>query len=153
MKQKLYEVVFGTHTKAGRNFDLVLLILIVISVLVVMVESVPEWHRKYHGVLLYVEWGFTILFTLEYILRIAISPNPWKYMRSYWGIIDLLAILPSYLTLIPWISMYGSFRAIRALRQYRHEDLFNLFTWMFTCVCCKSTGCAARHNSHRTGKC
>lgn len=119
MKQKLHEVVFGTHTKAGRNFDLILLILIVISVLVVMIESVPEWHRKYHGALLYVEWGFTVLFTIEYLLRILISPSPWKYVRSYWGIIDLLSILPSYLTLIPWISMYGSFRAIRALRLMR----------------------------------
>lgn len=119
MRAKLYEVVFGTQTRAGRNFDVILLILIVISVTVVMVESVPEWRQSHFDLLRTLEWSFTALFTAEYLLRIWISPNPWRYIKSYWGIIDLLAILPSYLVLIPWISMYGSFRAIRALRLMR----------------------------------
>lgn len=117
MRKKLHEIVFGTTTKAGRNFDLILLVFIVLSVFLVMFESVKAWSAEYPLFFYYSEWGFTIFFTLEYFLRIAISPKPLKYITSTWGIIDLLAILPTYLT--PFISGYTSLRAIRALRLLR----------------------------------
>jgi voltage-gated potassium channel len=117
MKQKLHEIVFGTTTRGGRLFDLVLLFLILISVLIVMFESVPQWSAKYESALYYAEWGFTIIFTIEYLLRIVIAPKPMKYIFSWWGIIDLVSILPTFLT--PFLSGYDSLRAIRALRLLR----------------------------------
>jgi voltage-gated potassium channel len=117
MRQKLYEIIFGTTTRAGRNFDLILLVFILLSVLLVMIESVKVWSAEYPTFFYFAEWGFTIFFTIEYLTRIAISPKPLKYITSTWGIIDLLAIIPTYLT--PFISGYTSLRAIRALRLLR----------------------------------
>ncbi|MFT5780265.1 MAG: voltage-gated potassium channel [Crocinitomicaceae bacterium] len=117
MRKKIHEVIFGTTTRAGRNFDLILLVLIVISVLFVMFDSVPEWGLKYSKLFYYSEWIFTIIFTIEYLLRILIAPKPLKYIFSVWGIIDLLSIIPTFLT--PFLSGYDSFRAIRALRLLR----------------------------------
>lgn len=119
MKKKLYEIIVGTDTKAGRNFDLVLLVFIVISVIIVMIETVPVWYLEYGELLKALEWIFTIIFTIEYLVRIWISPNRWKYITSYWGMIDLVSILPSYLVLIPGISKFASLRTIRALRLMR----------------------------------
>lgn len=117
MREKIHDVIFGTTTKSGRNFDLILLVLILMSVLIVMVESVKSWGDKYETFFYYAEWGFTIFFTIEYLLRIVVARKPMKYIFSTWGIIDLLAILPTYLT--PFISGYTSLRAIRALRLLR----------------------------------
>ena len=119
MKSKLNEIIFGTHTKAGRNFDLVLLALIVFSIVIILIESVPEW-RLIYGVELHVlEWIFTILFSVEYILRVIVAPHPWKYIKSFWGIIDLISILPTFLSLLPFISGYQSIRVVRAMRLLR----------------------------------
>jgi voltage-gated potassium channel len=117
MRKKLHEIIFGTTTKAGRNFDLVLLVLILISVLLVMVDSVPAWEEAYPEFFFYSEWAFTIFFTIEYLLRIIIARKPLRYIFSIWGIIDLLSIIPTFLT--PFLSGYDSFRAIRALRLLR----------------------------------
>lgn len=117
MRAKLHEIIFGTTTKAGRNFDLVLLVMIVLSVMIVLVESVPEWRDAYGNELFYLEWGFTILFSIEYILRILISPNPLRYITSWWGIIDLISIIPTFIT--PLVSGYASFRVVRAFRLLR----------------------------------
>lgn len=117
MRDKLYTVVFGTTTKAGRNFDLVLLVLILISVLVVMVESVPVWRSSYEDLFHIIEWIFTAIFTIEYILRILISPKPIRYIFSFWGIIDLVSVLPTFISL--FVSGYQSLRVIRALRLLR----------------------------------
>ncbi len=117
MKAKLYEIIFGTTTKAGRQFDVVLLFLILFSVLIVMAESVPEWRELYEQEFHIIEWGFTILFTIEYLLRIIISPRPLKYIFSLWGVIDLLSILPTFIT--PFVSGYTSFRTIRSVRLLR----------------------------------
>ena len=119
MKAKLNEIIFGTHTKAGRNFDVVLLILIVFSILMVLIESVPEWRLEYGAVLHILEWVFTIIFSIEYILRIAVAPSPWKYIKSFWGIIDLISILPTFLSLLPFIQGYQSIRVVRAMRLLR----------------------------------
>lgn len=119
MKTKLYEVIFGTHTRAGRNFDVVLLVLILFSVLAILVESVPEWRASYGYELHAIEWVFTIIFSIEYVLRIIVSPNPWKYITSFWGIIDLVSILPTFISLLPFINGYQSLRVVRALRLLR----------------------------------
>lgn len=117
MREKLHEIIFGTTTKAGRNFDLVLLMLILLSVMIVLFDSVPEWRDAYGDELYYLEWGFTILFSIEYLLRILISPKPIKYVISWWGIIDLISIVPTFLT--PFVSGYDSLRVVRAFRLLR----------------------------------
>ncbi len=124
MKKKLYEIIFGTTTKTGKQFDVVLLFLILFSVLIVMFESVPEWRTLYEEELHWVEWGFTILFTIEYLLRILVSPKPLKYITSLWGIIDLISIIPTFIS--PFISGYASFRAIRAVRLLRMFRILKL---------------------------
>ncbi|MCR9172204.1 MAG: ion transporter [bacterium] len=117
MRERLHTVVFGTSTRAGKNFDLILLILILASVLVVLLESVPKWREVYGEELFYIEVGFTVIFTIEYLLRIVISPKPLRYIFSFWGIVDLASILPTFIT--PFISGYHSLVAIRALRLLR----------------------------------
>ncbi|NRA12028.1 MAG: ion transporter, partial [Crocinitomicaceae bacterium] len=78
MRQKLYSIIFGTTSKAGKAFDVILLVFILASVLIVMFESVPEWSREYEDQLFYLDWGFTIAFTIEYFIRIWISEKPLK---------------------------------------------------------------------------
>lgn len=117
MREKLYDIIFGTSTKAGRNFDLVLLVLILTSVMIIMLESIPAVREEYFDALHTTEWCFTALFSLEYIVRIIISPKPLKYILSWWGIIDLVSILPTFIS--PFISGYASLRVIRAFRLLR----------------------------------
>lgn len=117
MKSKLHDIVFGTTTKGGRAFDVVLLILILLSVLNGMFESIPLWELEYEKEFYILEWSFTILFTIEYILRIIISPKPLRYIFSWWGVIDLLSIIPTFIT--PFVSGYDSLRVVRALRLLR----------------------------------
>lgn len=117
MREKLYDIIFGTSTKAGRNFDLVLLVLILTSVMIIMLESIPAVREEYFDALHTAEWCFTALFSLEYIVRIIISPKPLKYILSWWGIIDLVSILPTFIS--PFISGYASLRVIRAFRLLR----------------------------------
>ncbi len=120
LKQKLYVIVFGTETRTGKIFDIVLLWAIVLSVLSVMLESVNELNVRFGEIFTVLEWSFTVLFSIEYILRILISKKPAKYALSFLGIIDLLALLPTYLTLI---TTGGSYliviRTIRLLRVVR----------------------------------
>ena len=89
-----------------------------------MFDSVPAWHARFSEVLYIIEWGFTIIFTIEYVLRIIISPNPLKYITSWWGIIDLVSIVPTFIS--PFVSGYTSLRAIRALRLLRFFRILKL---------------------------
>lgn len=120
LKQRLYVVVFGTETKTGKFFDIILLWAIVLSVVAVMLESVKELNDRFGDIFLIFEWSFTVLFTVEYALRILISHKPKKYAFSFLGIIDLVALLPTYLTLL---TIGGSYlvviRTIRLLRVVR----------------------------------
>ncbi len=119
-KKRLYLIIFGTETKRGKFFDIVLLWMIVLSVLCVMLESVSELDAQYGAIFDVLEWFFTILFTVEYTLRILISEKPGKYAFSFLGIIDLLALLPTYLTLITAGGGYlVVVRTIRLLRIFR----------------------------------
>lgn len=116
-KQKLHEIIFEADTPKGKLFDIVLLVAIFLSVLVVMLESVPDLHNKYWVEFYFIEWFFTALFTVEYILRIWSIKKPWGYVKSFYGIIDLLSILPTYLSL--FIVGSQSLIVIRALRLLR----------------------------------
>lgn len=116
----LYEVIFGTETRAGRVFDEFLLVSIIISVLIVFLDSVPSLNHKYGDIFYYSEWVFTILFTIEYLLRIISFPKASRYIFSFYGVIDLLAILPTYISFIMVGSQYLIIiRILRLLRIFR----------------------------------
>ena len=119
-QQGLYHIFFGTDTRAGKLFDELLLVSIVLSVIVVFLDSVTSIKAEYGRWLFIAEWFFTILFTLEYALRIFTSPKSLRYIFSFYGIIDLLAILPTYLSLIIAGSQYLIvIRIFRLLRIFR----------------------------------
>ena len=124
IKEKLYRIVFFSDTKAGRNFDLILLYLILISFVVVVLESIPDTSPELKEIYFYIEWGFTILFSIEYLLRIILNPKPLKYIFSLWGLIDMLAILPTYLGL--FIGGNHSMQAIRIVRLMRAFRILRL---------------------------
>jgi voltage-gated potassium channel len=120
LRRKIFTIIFGTDTPAGKSFDIILLWLIILSVTVVVLESVSAMRESYHDLFMNVEWIFTIVFTLEYFLRIYTSPKPLKYITSFFGIIDLLAILPSYMGLLFDTSTFLlTIRALRLLRMFR----------------------------------
>ena len=119
-RRRGYVVIFGHDTPAGRAFDLALLVLIALSVVAVMLETVPGIHARYGTALLVVEWFFTLLFTAEYALRLLCVRRPVRYARSFFGVVDLLAILPTYLSLfIVGAQSLVVIRALRLLRIFR----------------------------------
>ena len=120
LKESLNEVIFETKTRPGKLFDVVLLWAIVLSVLTVMLESVNEIRLEFEQLFIILEWLFTVLFTIEYALRLLVVEKPRKYAFSFLGIIDLLALLPTYIALITAGSNYlVVIRTIRLLRIFR----------------------------------
>lgn len=117
IKAKLREIIFGVSTPAGKNFDVILIIFIVLSILMVILESVPSYQSKYGKIFYIIEWVITIFFTIEYFLRIWIVKKPTRYIFSFYGIIDFLSILPSFLGL--YFSRTHSLAVIRGLRLLR----------------------------------
>ncbi|WP_372754646.1 ion transporter [Mariniflexile sp.] len=119
-KIKLHEVIYGTHTRAGKVFDITLLIAIIYSIVIVMLESVESFDSKYHSYFNISEWVITILFSIEYILRIICVNQPKKYIFSFYGIVDLLSTLPKYISFFILDTQFLSvFRALRLLRVFR----------------------------------
>lgn len=119
-KDRLHEIIFEADTKKGKLFDVILLIAILISVFGVILSSVTSIEREYGHLLRFTEWVFTILFTIEYILRIYSIKKPFKYIFSFMGIIDCLSIIPTYLVfLYPPIHVLVDIRAIRLIRIFR----------------------------------
>lgn len=119
-REKWYEAVFEHHTRSGKIFDIVLLVLIIGSITVVLLDSVPSLHLKHKQTFHTLEWIFTILFSIEYVLRIILSKKPSKFIFSFLGIVDLLAILPTYFTLLlPGTQPLLVLRAMRLLRIFR----------------------------------
>ncbi|WP_281632185.1 ion transporter [Flavobacterium luteolum] len=119
-REKVKIVLYGTNTILGRMFDLVLLGLILLSVLLIMLDTVEGVSSKYHEQLLVCEWIITIFFTIEYVLRIISIQKPVKYIFSFYGIIDLLAVLPMYLSIFfPGASILSIVRALRFLRLFK----------------------------------
>ncbi|MFV0541615.1 MAG: ion transporter [Aestuariibaculum sp.] len=119
-KDKIHEVIYGTHTPAGKLFDIVLLIAIIFSIVIVMLESVESFDKKYHSFFNISEWIITILFSIEYILRIVSVKKPKKYIFSFYGGVDLLSTLPKYISFfIVDTQFLAVFRALRLLRVFR----------------------------------
>jgi voltage-gated potassium channel len=119
-RQKIHEIIFEADTTNGKLFDIILLAAILLSIVGVMLESVYEIDRKYHELIIAFEWGFTILFTIEYFFRIYAVNRPFKYIFSFMGIVDLLAIIPTYLIFIlPAAHSLSVIRAIRLIRIFR----------------------------------
>jgi voltage-gated potassium channel len=114
-------IVFGTDTRAGRLFDLAVIICIIASVAAALLDSVPALNQRFHAALYLMEWLFTVLFTLEYLLRLYCIPSPRRqYALSFFGLVDLFAILPTYLSLLlPGASYLLVLRLLRVLRIFR----------------------------------
>ncbi|MDB4655215.1 ion transporter [Flavobacteriales bacterium] len=129
LKLIIEEVIFGVETRWGKGFDVVLLWTIVASLIAIMLESIPSF-REEHGTLLYtIEWIFTIFFTMEYLLRLWVSEKAKDYAFSFLGIVDFLAIIPTYLSLIVVGSQFLLvIRAIRLLRVFRILKLVRYLT-------------------------
>jgi voltage-gated potassium channel len=123
-RTRLHEVIYESNTPAGKAFDVSLLLAIVVSILIVMFDSVEEWHRRYGGLFIVLEWTFTILFTIEYMLRLISLRRPMRYVFSFIGLIDLLAIIPSYLSVL--FVGAQSLLVLRALRLLRIFRIFKL---------------------------
>lgn len=119
-REKIKVVLYGTDTIMGRMFDLVLLGLILLSVVLVMMDTVQGISQKFHTQLLIFEWIITVFFTIEYILRVISIQKPIKYIFSFYGIIDLLAVLPMYLSIFfPGASILSVVRALRFFRLFK----------------------------------
>lgn len=120
LRQKLYVIIFEADTSAGKAFDLALIFFILLSVVLVMLDSISGIHDRWGTFLLWGEWLITVLFTLEYLLRIFVVRRPVRYAFSFYGIVDLLSILPSYLSIIlPGMQFLTTVRILRILRIFR----------------------------------
>lgn len=116
----IHDIIFEADTRLGKTFDILLLVSIVLSIIVVMLESVESVNSRFSTELIELEWMFTIVFTIEYFLRIISIKHPTKYIFSFYGIIDLLSILPTYLSLfLPGGASFMVFRILRLLRIFR----------------------------------
>ena len=127
-RRKMNEIIFGTDTFWGKTFDIVLLVIIILSILTVMLESVKSIANGYGPELKIIEWVFTIMFSIEYIARIIAAPKPFKYIFSFLGIIDFLAITPTFLNI--FFSGSHAFIVIRSIRLIRIFRILKLARYM-----------------------
>lgn len=117
---RLYTTIFEADTRAGRLFDVTLIVTILLSIAVVVADSVPALHERWRQQFTWAEWCFTALFTLEYIARLACTRRPLRYATSFFGVVDLLAMLPTYLALLlPGAHALIDVRVLRLLRIFR----------------------------------
>ncbi|HEX5679075.1 MAG TPA: ion transporter [Alcanivorax sp.] len=129
LRDRWRHIIFGTDTPAGRYFDQLLIVAILASVAAVMLDSVQSIHQQYGPWLYGAEWFFTLLFTFEYIIRLWVSDRPVRYARSFFGVVDLLSIIPTYLSLfLPGANYLLTIRALRVLRVFRVLKLAHLMT-------------------------
>ncbi|GGP72818.1 ion transporter [Shewanella ulleungensis] len=120
LKQKLRNIIFGTETPEGKRFDIILMICIVLSVVLIFIDTIEHINEQYGQLISIAEWSFTVLFTVEYILRLYCSLNRLHYARSFFGVVDLVSILPSYLGLIfPGANVALALRVLRLFRVFR----------------------------------
>ena len=133
LRTRLHEIIFEADTRPGFWFDVVLMVSIVASVIVVMLDSVGDLNVRYGRLFLILEWSFTLLFTVEYLLRLWIIEKPSKYAFSFFGIVDLLSVLPSYLSLfLPGGHYLLAIRTLRTLRIFRILKLAHYLVEMNT---------------------
>jgi voltage-gated potassium channel len=119
-RRRWFSVIFESDTKAGRRFDIALLVTIAASVVVVLCESVPELARPYAGAFLAAEWVFTLLFTAEYVSRLVCVDRPLRYARSFFGLVDLASVVPMYVAaFVPGLHVLIDIRILRMLRAFR----------------------------------
>ena len=124
-RQNIKTIIFGTDTRAGKLFDEILILAIILSIITVLLESVTEYRQQYGQILNSAEWFFTIIFTIEYFLRMYCIRIPTSYVFSFYGIIDLLAIIPTYISiLLPGSQALSVIRILRVLRIFRILKLF-----------------------------
>ncbi len=128
LRDKIHEIIFEADTPAGKTFDVILLILILFSVIVVMLETIKTLQVEHRTFFYYIEWIFTIIFTIEYILRIYSTRHPKSYIFSFYGIVDLLSIVPTFISI--FIVGTQSLLIIRALRLLRVFRIFKLVSFM-----------------------
>lgn len=120
LRQRIHEIIFEADSPAGKLFDAALLVLILASVVVVVLESVASIRTQYGTTLKVLEWGFTLLFTVEYLLRLVSVRRPLKYATSFFGVVDVLAVIPTYASLIlPGAQSLLVIRILRLLRVFR----------------------------------
>lgn len=120
LRLKLYTIIFEADTRSGQLFDRWLIVAILTSIAVVMAASVPALNLRFDGVFNFLEWFFTILFTIEYLLRLYCSKRPLRYAFSFYGIVDLISLLPTYLALfIPGAHALIDVRILRLMRVFR----------------------------------
>ncbi|MEZ6047569.1 MAG: ion transporter [Planctomycetaceae bacterium] len=127
-REKWYEIIFEADTPAGKLFDVVLLVVILLSVLIVMLESVGSIYKQPDNKLVIdrAEWFFTILFSFEYLARVACAKRPLRYVFSFYGLVDLLSIVPTWLTLFLEAETLTRLTVVRALRLLRVFRVFKL---------------------------
>jgi voltage-gated potassium channel len=120
LRRRMFDVIFEADTPAGRRFDILLVVAILLSILVVVLDSVPSLQADWNGALNAAEWGFTVLFTFEYLARLACVDRPWRYAGGFYGVVDLLSVLPSYASLlVPGSALLLDIRILRLLRVFR----------------------------------
>lgn len=127
-RRRCYDTIFGYETTAGRLFDVALVVVILVSVGVVLADSVATLNQRFGPQFFALEWCFTVLFTLEYGVRLWAVREPWRYAKSFYGVVDLLALLPSYLSLLfPGLHYLAVIRVLRILRIFEvlHLRLYN----------------------------
>src|SRR5690606_9662887 len=128
IRQRLYIIIYGVNTPAGKAFDIGLLVAILLSVFTIMAETIEGIDQRFHRELIVLEWIFTVLFTIEYLTRIFVSKKPLRYIFSFYGIIDLISILPMFFSLfLAGSHILSSFRILRLLRLFR---VFRLIEFM-----------------------
>ena len=129
-KPRLYNIVFNSDTKAGKAFDIAVMVAIVLSLIVAFIETKPQVMGRFKDVLTVMEYVLTFFFTIEYILRLYCSPRPKTYALSFFGIIDLLATLPLYLSFIPYLSSARYLFILRVFRLIRIFRVLKLFAFI-----------------------
>lgn len=127
-KKKVHVALFETNTAVGRMFDIIILGMIILSIVIVIFETVPSIQQQYRSALIFLEWVLTIAFTAEYILRIYTANFRWRYIKSFYGIVDLISVIPTYLGL--FIVGSHSMSIVRALRLLRVFRIFKLTKYL-----------------------
>ena len=141
-RQRLHDVIFEAETPSGRFFDVSLLVAILASVLVAMLDSVSSIAEKHHDLLYSLEWGFTVLFTVEYLLRLICVRRPLGYVFSFYGLVDLLSIVPTYLGLLDLGWRHGT--VVRSLRLLRVFRIFKLAQFLSEATALRAALAASR---------
>ncbi|CAM4178707.1 ion transporter [Vreelandella rituensis] len=125
LRTRLFQIIFESDTPLAKGFDIALITAILISVMVVILDSVTDLHLRFGSFFYYLDWALTLLFTVEIALRIYCLERPWLYLKSFYGIVDIIAVLPTWLALLfPGIQILVLVRMLRILRIFRVLGLF-----------------------------